>query len=115
MPRPFASRVELSQDVRQQLQSLCRARSTPQALVFRCRIILLAATDENPSNQVIAAQLGCDRHTVSQWRERFVQLGSGQPQHPPVVGIVPECGPTVWGWVSSEESQDPEATPGVLE
>jgi transposase len=71
MPRPFASTIELAPELRLQLQALVRARSTPQALVFRCRIVLSAAAADNPSNQDIAAQLGCDRHTVGQWRERF--------------------------------------------
>jgi hypothetical protein len=72
MPRPFGSPVLLSDQDRQQLNSLVRARSTPQALVFRCRLILRAAADDRPNNQRIAADLHCDRHTVGLWRERFV-------------------------------------------
>jgi transposase len=75
MPRPFASVVELAADLRSHLEALVRARSTPQALVFRCRIVLHAARADNPSNQDIAAELDCDRHTVGQWRERFVANG----------------------------------------
>jgi transposase len=74
MPRPFASAVSLADELRRQLEALVRAGSTPQALVFRCRIILHAAAG-NPSNQELAADLGCDRHTVGQWRERFVAKG----------------------------------------
>ena len=48
MPRPFASPFVLTAELRQQLQTLVRARSTPQALVFRCRLILRAAGDDNP-------------------------------------------------------------------
>jgi transposase len=75
MPRPFGSRIVLSQDQHQQLQTLARASSTPQALAFRCRIILDAAADDHPTNQQIAEQLDCDRHTVGQWRERYVAHG----------------------------------------
>lgn len=75
MPRPFGSPIELQDELRGQLEALQRARSTPQALAFRCRIVLLAAGPDNPSNQAIAAQLDCDRHTVGQWRERFVAKG----------------------------------------
>jgi hypothetical protein len=75
MPRPFGSPVVLSQSDRQQLQTLARASSTPQALAFRCRLILRAAADEQPSNQRIAADLHCHRHTVGLWRERFVAAG----------------------------------------
>ena len=75
MPRPFASTVELPDELRDQLEALVRAASTPQALAFRCRIVLRAAAPDDPSNQDIAAKLGCDRHTVGQWRERFVAKG----------------------------------------
>jgi len=75
MPRPFGSAIELADELRSQLQALARARSTPQSLAFRCRIVLLAARDDSPSNQEIAALLDCDRHTVGQWRERFAAKG----------------------------------------
>lgn len=75
MPRPFGSLVELAPELRAQLEGLVRARSTPQALVLRCRIILRAAQPDRPSNQDIAAELACDRHTIGQWRERFVAHG----------------------------------------
>ena len=75
MPRPFASPLELAPDVRAQLEALVRARSPPQALVFRCRIVLRAAADDNPPNHQIAVELDCNRHTVGQWRERFVAHG----------------------------------------
>ena len=75
MPRPFGSVVELREELRGQLEALVRARSTPQSLAFRCRIVLRAAGPDSPSNQEIAAELGCDRHTVGQWRERFAAKG----------------------------------------
>jgi transposase len=75
MPCPFGSPVELPPETRDQLEALVRARSTPQALAFRCRIVLHAATGAGPSNLEIAAELGCNRHTVGKWRERFVARG----------------------------------------
>jgi CRP-like cAMP-binding protein len=75
MPRPFASAVVLTPDLRDTLDALVRARSTPQALVFRCRLILHAARPDRPSNQQVADDLGCTRHTVGRWRERFVAGG----------------------------------------
>ena len=75
MPRPFGSAVELAPDVRGTLESLARARSTPQALAFRCRIILRAAEGDSPSNSILADELGCNRHTIGRWRERFVAKG----------------------------------------
>ncbi len=75
MPRPFGSTVRLPDETQDQLQARARARSTPQALAFRCRIVLRAAGGDRPSNREIAAELGCNRHTVGQWRERFVADG----------------------------------------
>jgi Winged helix-turn helix len=75
MPRPFGSVIKLQDELRDKLESLVRARCTPQALAFRCRIILRAAGPNNPSNQELAAELGCNRHTIGQWRERFVAKG----------------------------------------
>ena len=75
MPRPFGSPVALPDATRDQLEALVRARSTPQALALRCRIVLRAAQGDRPCNQDIADALGCNRHTVGQWRERFVAHG----------------------------------------
>jgi hypothetical protein len=86
MPRPFASRIVLSAELREQLQTLARAGSTPQSLAFRCRVILQAATDGNPTNQQLADLLDCDRHTVGQWRERFVAQGLAGLQDAPRSG-----------------------------
>lgn len=75
MPRPFGSRIALTPEARQRLEALARAGSTPQALAFRCRLILRASAPEQPTNQAIADELACDRHTVGQWRERFAARG----------------------------------------
>ena len=75
MPRPFASTVVLSPEQRDTLTALVRARSTPQAMALRCRIVLSAAQPEPPTNQQVADALDCDRHTVGQWRERYVAHG----------------------------------------
>ncbi len=86
MPRPFGSPIILSTQLRQQLHALVRAHSTPQALAFRCRLILHAAAQNNPTNQQLAEQLGCDRHTVGQWRERFAATGLAGLQDAPRSG-----------------------------
>ena len=75
MPPPFGSRLVLTAEARRQLETLVRAGSTPQAFAFRCRLILRAAAPDRPTNQAIAAELDCDRHTVGQWRERFAAHG----------------------------------------
>jgi transposase len=86
MPCPFGSPVVLSDHDRKQLQTLVQAHSTPQALAFRCRLILRAAQDDQPTNQYIAADLHCDRHTVGRWRERFVAAGLAGLQDAPRSG-----------------------------
>jgi len=93
MPRPFGSRLELTADARQCLESLVRARATPQALAFRCRVILRAVAADQPTNQVIAAELDCDRHTVGQWRERFAASGLEGLQDLPRSGRPPGVSP----------------------
>lgn len=78
--------VVLTAEARERLESLLRAGSTPQALVFRCRLILRAADDDNPANLQIAAELDCDRHTVGQWRNRFREQGLAGLQDAPRSG-----------------------------
>lgn len=75
MPCPLASRVVLSREQRDTLESLIRAGSTPQALVFRCRLVLRAAQPDHATNQQVADELNCNRHTVGHWRERFATHG----------------------------------------
>ena len=86
MPRPFGSRLVLSAELRDRLQTLARASSTPQALAFRCRIILRAAAPGHSTNQDVAADLDCDRHTVGLWRERFAAHGLAGLQDAPRPG-----------------------------
>ncbi len=53
------------------LRRLERAPSTPQALAFRARLVLCCARAPAPTNQQVAAELGCSLDTVSKWRRRF--------------------------------------------
>ena len=66
-----APRIELSLEESQQLQQLVKARSTPQGLAFRARLILRCAGPGVPRNDHVAAEFGCDPDTVSRWRQRF--------------------------------------------
>ena len=63
--------IRLSLDEAQELQQLANARSTPQGLAFRARLILRCARPGIPRNDHVAAELGCDADTVSRWRRRF--------------------------------------------
>jgi hypothetical protein len=86
MPFPFAETVSLTDPQRAQLEALVRARSTPQALVFRCRLILRAANKDNPTNLQIAAEFHCERHTVALWRNRYLLKGLAGLQDAPRSG-----------------------------
>jgi transposase len=69
-----APRLVITHEQRRLLESWARGRNTPQKLVLRARICLLAAS--GCSNNAIAAQLGVCRPTVLLWRKRFSQSGA---------------------------------------
>jgi Winged helix-turn helix len=86
MPMPFSEAVVLNGSQRARLEALVRAGSTPQALVFRCRLILRAAAEDRPTNLEVAAEFRCDRHTVGIWRNRYLQQGLAGLQDAPRPG-----------------------------
>lgn len=65
--------VSMSIEQRKQLESWVRARTTPQRVVLRSRICLLAA--EGFSNTDIARRMNTTRPTVLLWRKRFQEQG----------------------------------------
>ena len=75
MPVPIAHPVSLAPEEHTRLEALVRAHSTPQALAFRCRLILRTAAPDRPSNLQIATELACERHTVGRWRPRSLTHG----------------------------------------
>jgi hypothetical protein len=75
MPVPRASQVTLAADERCRFESIVRAHSTPQALAFRCQVILRAAAPDHPSNLQVANELQCNRRTVGRWRSRYLTQG----------------------------------------
>lgn len=86
MPTPFAPAIDLPPDRRDRLQALTRAHSTPQALVFRCRLILRLAAVDQPSNLQVAHEFGCSRNTVILWRTRYLRQGLAGLQDAPRSG-----------------------------
>ena len=66
--RPLAP-LTVSQTERDQLLSITRSRSMPQALATRARIVLLAVDGHN--NTAIAERLGLSMPTVGTWRKRY--------------------------------------------
>jgi transposase len=53
------------------LQTMARSSTCPQAVAQRARMILLAF--EGLSNEDIAVHVGCERHTVGPWRNRWAK------------------------------------------
>ena len=86
MPVPLAPHVTLDCDEQSHLESIARAHSTPQALVFRCRLILRTAVLDRPSNLQVAQELHCNRHTVGRWRSRYLAQGLSGLQDAPRPG-----------------------------
>ena len=75
MPVPLAPQVPLADAEQTRLESIVRAHSTPQALAFRCQVILRVAAPEPASNLQVAQELHGHRHTVGRWRRRFLAQG----------------------------------------
>jgi len=65
--------IDLSQDVKTQLQSIARSRSLPHGLVRRAMIILMAT--EGLNNKTIAQKIDLSAAVVGMWRRRFIQQG----------------------------------------
>ena len=70
---PRLKPLELSDEVRAQLESYRNSRSLRHDLVRRSEIILLAA--EGWPNDAISATVGLSRFTVGKWRKRFLESG----------------------------------------
>ena len=64
--------VEVSPEVRYELEALLRRRSLPQQLALRARIVLAAADGQN--NSQIARSLNLETDTVRLWRNRWLSF-----------------------------------------
>jgi hypothetical protein len=78
--------VVLGHCERERLELLARAGSTPQSLAFRCRLLLRLAQPDQPTNLLVAEQLGCNRNTVEKWRHRYLRDGLAGLQDAPRSG-----------------------------
>lgn len=63
----------MSLEQRSTLEAWIRAHNTPQSIVLRAKIVLLAA--DGLSNVRVAREAGVSRPTVILWRKRFLQGG----------------------------------------
>lgn len=71
----MACPVTLAPEEQAHLEPFVRAHSTPQALAFRCRLILRIAPSDRPAKLQVATKMACERHTVSRWRPRYLTHG----------------------------------------
>src|SRR5262245_61687305 len=69
MPGPQPVRIEIEKETRQALADFIRRYSTPQQLVMRARIILLAAEGKNHTQ--IARELAISIDMARLWRNRW--------------------------------------------
>lgn len=60
---------------RRKLEQIVRASSSPQRLVLRAKIVLMAADQDQRTNAGIARSLGCSVTVVRTWRRRFAVHG----------------------------------------
>jgi transposase len=65
--------LAITEEQRETLQTWIAARNSPQKVVFRSRIVLLAAS--GAANNRIAHELKTSRPTVILWRNRFLEAG----------------------------------------
>jgi transposase len=65
--------ISISAADRERLEKLVRDRNTPQKVVWRARIVLLAS--DGVTAEGIATAVGKSLLTVRRWRRRFVAKG----------------------------------------
>jgi len=76
-----AQPLAMAPEQKTHLEAWVKAPSTPQKIVLRSRICLLA--HQGIGNRQIARQLNTSRPTVLLWRERFAQSGVAGLEHEP--------------------------------
>lgn len=69
--RATLSRIRSVNAYRHELQQLINRHNKPQQIVLRAKIILMAINGK--SNREIASYLRVNRHTVSLWRNRWLE------------------------------------------
>ena len=92
MGRPLQP-LNISDEVRAQLESLSRSRSMPHALVRRAKIVLMS--DRGLTNQQIGESIELSGASVGKWRRRFCEQG--------LMGLYDELRPGGPRSVSDEE------------
>lgn len=98
--------LNLSDEQQTELGRLVRAPGTPQKIVRRARIALLAS--EGKDNRQIAAELHTSHVTVGQWRQRVLDLGLAGLQEAPRPGRPKTLPPARIHTVLTEVVQPPK-------
>jgi transposase len=83
--------LTLTEEQRRELERLVKAPATPQKVVRRAQVALLAAAGED--NAAIAEKLRTSRVTVGLWRQRFLDLGLAGLAEAPRPGRPPTLDP----------------------
>ena len=102
-----APAIELSSEVRLELEKLSRRRTTPVRVVQRSRIFLAA---DGMQNKEIAQLLGVAPRMAALWRSRFIQLGvEGLMKDAPRPGRTPAISPERMAEVIASTTQSKPA------
>lgn len=72
MPKSAPKPLKLDESEREQLQQLVNRHNTPQQVVLRASIILMA--DQGRNHQEIARELQISRDMARLWRERWLEM-----------------------------------------
>lgn len=100
--------VILSSEQRQALEQCARARSLPQRLVERARIVLLAA--DGNQDQEIAAKMEITAHKAARWRKRYLEAGmESLEKDAPRPGRTPSISPITVKKVIQKTTQEKPA------
>jgi putative transposase len=75
MARLAPKLISLKDVERQELEKLLSRHSTPQQIVLRAQIILLA--DRGKNNREIGRELNVSRFMARRWRNRWLKLDEG--------------------------------------
>lgn len=104
-------RITLSAEDHDTLNRWVRAGATPQKLVLRAMIVLLAA--DGAANAVIAEELGICVDTARKWRARFAGKGiegladAPRPGRPPIYTPADRAKVTAWACALPAEHDVP--------
>lgn len=99
--------ITLTNEERQELEGITRARTAPYRSVQRARLILLAA--EGMANTAIVKEVGLSRATVVLWRQRFAKSRLEGLQDAPRTGKKPRYDKVTERRILSELDTPPPA------